>query len=85
MNQKRIEPDLVQMASIIDEVVSGVKQDSIVPVVDIFMVCLESHGYTQPEILNGIAEHFYLKDFEKYKSLIAQLEKTVEEARKIDE
>lgn len=72
------------MASTIDEVVGVVKQDSILPVVKTFMESLESHGYTEPEILNGIAEYFYCKNTDKYNSLVFQLEKSIKEAKKIN-
>lgn len=84
MNQQKIEPDFKQMASTINEVVSVVKQESLLPVVKIFMESVESHGYTEPEILNGIVEYFHVKDSDKYNSLIVQLEKSIKEARKIN-
>lgn len=84
MNQQKIEPDFKQISATINDVVSVVKQDSIVPVVKVFMESLESHGYTEPEMLNGIAEYFHIKDSDKYNSLIVQLEKSIKEARRIN-
>ena len=84
MNQQKIEPDFKQMASTIDEVVGGVKQDSLAPILKTFMDCLESHGYTDSQILNAIGDYYHSKDSEKYELLIIRLEKTVIEARKIN-
>jgi len=72
------------MAETIDDVVGGVKQQSFLPIVKTFMESVESHGYTEPEILGGIADYFHMKDSDKYNSLIIQLEKSIKEARRIN-
>ncbi|MEO1430860.1 MAG: hypothetical protein AAFV71_17710 [Cyanobacteria bacterium J06633_8] len=84
MNFKKIEPDFNYIAERLSEVIGQVKQDSLEPIVKTFMESLESHGYTEPEMLNGIAEYFHVKDSDKYNSLIVQLEKSIREARKIN-
>lgn len=84
MNQKIIESEIKRMSRTLNEVIGNVKQDSLLPVVKIFMESLESHGYTEPEILNGIAEYFHSKNTDKYNTLVFELEKSIKEARKIN-
>ncbi|BAY88022.1 hypothetical protein NIES267_75640 (plasmid) [Calothrix parasitica NIES-267] len=84
MNFKKIEPDFNYIAERLSEVIGQIKQDSLEPIVKTFMESLESHGYTEPQILNAIADYYHLKDSEKYRPLISQLERTVIEARRIN-
>ncbi len=81
----KIEPDYQQMSAILDEIIGGTKQDSLQPVIKIFMESLEVHGYREHEILNSIADYFYLKDSQKYTSVVSGLEKTVKQMKKIND
>ena len=85
MNQQKIQPDYQQMSATLDEVIGGTKQDSLQPIIKIFMESLESYDYREHEILNSIADYFHKKDSQKYTYVITGLEKTVKEAQKIND
>lgn len=87
MNQQKIEPDYQQMSSVLAEVIGGAKQDSLEPIVNIFMESVESQGYWLHEIIQAIEGYTVSRYGEsaQYKELGHTLEKAVKEAEKLHE
>lgn len=85
MNEQKVEPDFKQMSAVLNEVIGGVKQDSLAPIIKIFMESLDSWDYREHEILSAIGDYLFLEDSEKYSNVITGLEKTVKKAEKIND